>query len=190
MPCVEWDAKCGLSPTEWVAAQNLDRRHLSPDAYVTATAAINRILRREAKERQKAGQFDKVKASKAAKARHAVTTKPTEPQKRDCKAEDARSPPAVNSLVPLSASRNHGSGFLLGNRGRGWRGLPHPANKPPALALRVGGGIAFPLPVASSSADTPIVQSHLTDNKVRCTMVARLTREAGYGQRVEANPEG
>lgn len=55
LPCVEWDAKCGLSATEWVAAQNLDRRHLSADAYVAATAAINRILRKEAKERQKAG---------------------------------------------------------------------------------------------------------------------------------------
>jgi len=91
LPCVEWDAKCGLSATEWVAAQNLDRRHLSADAYVTATAAINRILRKEAKERQKAGQFDKSKASKAAKARHAATTKRSAPQKRDRKADDARS---------------------------------------------------------------------------------------------------
>jgi ParB-like chromosome segregation protein Spo0J len=55
LPCVEWDSKCGLSATEWVAAQNLDRRHLSEDAYATATAAINRILRKEAKERQAAG---------------------------------------------------------------------------------------------------------------------------------------
>ena len=91
LPCVEWDAECGMSATEWVAAQNLDRRHLSADAYVAATAAINRILRKEAKERQKAGQFDKAKASKAAKARHAVTTKRSEPQKRDHKADDARS---------------------------------------------------------------------------------------------------
>lgn len=55
LPCVGWDAKCGMSPTEWVAAQNLDRRHLSADAYAAATAAINRILRKEAKERQKSG---------------------------------------------------------------------------------------------------------------------------------------
>jgi hypothetical protein len=26
LPFVEWDSKCGLSATEWVAAQNLDRR--------------------------------------------------------------------------------------------------------------------------------------------------------------------
>ena len=51
LPCVGWDAKCGMSATEWVAAQNLDRRHLSADAYVAATAAINRILRSEAKKR-------------------------------------------------------------------------------------------------------------------------------------------
>ena len=54
LPCVEWDAKCGLSATEWVAAQNLDRRHLSADAYVTATAAINRILRSEARKKKTA----------------------------------------------------------------------------------------------------------------------------------------
>lgn len=55
LPCVEWDANCGLSATEWVSAQNLDRRHLSADAYATAAAALNRILRKEAKERQKVG---------------------------------------------------------------------------------------------------------------------------------------
>jgi hypothetical protein len=50
---------CGhncLSETEWITAQNLDRRHLSEDAYVTAQAALNRILRKEAKERQAKGQ--------------------------------------------------------------------------------------------------------------------------------------
>lgn len=91
LPCVGWDDKCGMSATEWVAAQNLDRRHLSADAYVTATAAINRILRKEAKERRELSKFDKVSASMAAKARHAVTTKRSAPQKRDRKADDARS---------------------------------------------------------------------------------------------------
>lgn len=83
LPCLEWDAKCGLSATEWVAAQNLDRRHLSADAYVTATAAINRILRKEAKERQKSG----LKKGNE----KPVRTKRTEREKRDTKAEDARS---------------------------------------------------------------------------------------------------
>ena len=91
LPCVKWDTKCGMSATEWVAAQNLDRRHLSEDAYVTATAAINRILRKEAKERQKASQFTTAKATKAAKTRHAARTKTCEPQKRDIKSEHARS---------------------------------------------------------------------------------------------------
>jgi ParB-like chromosome segregation protein Spo0J len=55
LPCVEWDHNRGLSAAEWVASQNLDRRHLSADAYVAATAAINRIIREEAKQRQQAG---------------------------------------------------------------------------------------------------------------------------------------
>ncbi len=89
---VQWE--CGdkfMTPTEWITAQNLDRRHLSEDAYVAAQAALSRILRKEAEARQAAGQFDKEKASKAAKARHAVTTKRSAPQKRDRKADDARS---------------------------------------------------------------------------------------------------
>lgn len=90
LPCVEWDDKCGLSATEWVAAQNLDRRHLSADAYVAATAAINRILRKEAKDRQKAGQFEKGKSGNPHGKKQA-RTKRTEPAKRDTKAEDARS---------------------------------------------------------------------------------------------------
>ena len=83
LPCVEWDAKCGLSATEWVAAQNLDRRHLSADAYVTATAAINRMLRKEAAERKKAGLK---KGSKKP-----VETKRSPRGNRDTKAKDAAS---------------------------------------------------------------------------------------------------
>jgi hypothetical protein len=88
LPFVEWDSKCGLSPTEWVAAQNLDRRHLSDDAYTAAVAALNRILRKEAKERQAATKFD---TEKAKAARSTARTKRSEPSKRDTKAEDARS---------------------------------------------------------------------------------------------------
>ena len=83
LPCIEWDAKCGMSATEWVAAQNLDRRHLSADAYVAATAAINRILRKEAKERQKAGLNNGTVKP--------VATKRSPRQKRDAKEKDAAS---------------------------------------------------------------------------------------------------
>ena len=107
LPCVEWDAKCGMSATEWVAAQNLDRRHLSADAYAAATAAINRILRKEAKERQKAGQFEKGKSGNPDGKKQA-RTKRTEPAKRDTKAEDARSTAgqvAANAGVSLRKAK-------------------------------------------------------------------------------------
>jgi len=83
LPCVEWDSKCGLSATEWVALQNLDRRHLSEDAYATATAAINRILRKEAKERQAKGLNRK--------GRSVVSIKRSTRQIADTKARDAAS---------------------------------------------------------------------------------------------------
>ena len=91
LPAVQWASTNGMTATEWVTAQNLDRRHLSEEAYVTAEAALSRIMRREALERQKASQFTTVKATKAAKARHAARTKTCEPQKRDIKSEHARS---------------------------------------------------------------------------------------------------
>lgn len=90
LPCVEWDAKCGLSATEWVAAQNLDRRHLSADAYVAATAAINRILRKEAKERQSATKLDGSKPGPG-RGKKTVSNKRSTPLKRDTKARDAAS---------------------------------------------------------------------------------------------------
>lgn len=56
LPCVEWDGAGGkMSVAEWVAAQNLDRRHLSDEAYATAMAAIVRLERKEAKRRKVAG---------------------------------------------------------------------------------------------------------------------------------------
>ena len=94
LPCVEWDDNCGMSATEWVEAQNLDRRHLSEDAYVTATAAINRILRKEAKERQKAGQAKAGQASKNPSGRRGKKTgvdQTVHTSSRDYKAIDARS---------------------------------------------------------------------------------------------------
>ena len=92
LPAVQWDrGDKGTTETEWIAAQNLDRRHLSEEAYVTAEAALSRIMRREALASQKASQFTTVKATKAAKARHAVTTKRSSPHNRDRKSSDARS---------------------------------------------------------------------------------------------------
>jgi ParB-like chromosome segregation protein Spo0J len=90
LQCVEWDSKCGMSATEWVAAQNLDRRHLSADAYVAATAAINRILRKEAKERQSATKLDGSKPGPG-RGKKTVGTKRSPPLKRDEKAKQAAS---------------------------------------------------------------------------------------------------
>lgn len=81
---VQWDrGDDRMTETQWITAQNLDRRHLSEDAYVAAQAALSRILRKEAKKRQAKGLNRK--------GRSVVRTKRSEPQKRDTKAEDARS---------------------------------------------------------------------------------------------------
>jgi hypothetical protein len=90
LPKRKWSAD-GMTATQWIEAQNLDRRHLSPDAYTAASAALSRILGKEAKERKAASKFTSEKASKAAKARHAVRTKTYEPHEREFKAENARS---------------------------------------------------------------------------------------------------
>jgi hypothetical protein len=90
LPFVEWDIKCGLSPTEWVAAQNLDRRHLSDDAYTAAVAALNRILRKEAKERQAATKLDGSKPGPG-RGKKTVGTKRSPPLKRDEKRKQAAS---------------------------------------------------------------------------------------------------
>jgi len=108
LPAVQWDCgdKC-MTETEWITAQNLDRRHLSEDAYATAQAALNRILRKEAKERQKAGQFEKGKSGNPDGKKQA-RTKRTEPAKRDTKAEDARSTAgqvAANAGVSLRKAK-------------------------------------------------------------------------------------
>ncbi len=94
LPFVEWDSKCGLSATEWVAAQNLDRRHLSEDAYATAQAALNRILRKEAKERQAKGQAKRGQQSKNPDGRRGKKTggdQTVAASSRDSKKKDAAS---------------------------------------------------------------------------------------------------
>jgi hypothetical protein len=81
---VQWD--CGgncLTETEWITAQNLDRRHLSEDAYAAAAAALNRILRKEAKQRQAAGLKKGTEKP--------VSSKTSTRGKRDTKSRDAAS---------------------------------------------------------------------------------------------------
>jgi hypothetical protein len=90
LPFVEWDSKCGLSPAEWVAAQNLDRRHLSDDAYTAAVAALNRILRKEAKERQSNTKMDGSKPGPG-RGKKTVGTKRSPPLRRDEKKKQAAS---------------------------------------------------------------------------------------------------
>lgn len=92
---VQWD--CGdncLTETEWITAQNLDRRHLSEDAYVAAQAALSRILRKEAKERQAKGQAKPGQQSKNPAGRRGKKTGSDQTVRtslRDHKAEDERS---------------------------------------------------------------------------------------------------
>jgi ParB-like chromosome segregation protein Spo0J len=83
LPAIQWSSPSGMTETQWITAQNLDRRHLSEDAYVTAQAALNRILRKEAKERQKAGLKKGIEKP--------VASKSTPRAKRDRKAKDAAS---------------------------------------------------------------------------------------------------
>ena len=87
LPKRKWSAD-GMSATQWIEAQNLDRRHLSPDAYTAASAALSRILRKEAKVRKAASKFT---SEKAKAARATVTTKTESPSKRDRKESNARS---------------------------------------------------------------------------------------------------
>ena len=92
---VPWDCgdKC-MTPTEWITAQNLDRRHLSDDAYVTAQAALNRILRKEAKERQAKAQAKPGQQSKNPAGRRGKKTggdQTVAASSRDSKKKDAAS---------------------------------------------------------------------------------------------------
>jgi len=95
---VQWDCgdKC-MTPTEWITAQNLDRRHLSEDAYVAAQAALSRILRKEAKDRQKKGLNRK--------GRSVVDTKTDPRQKRDTKAKNDRS--TVGQVAKKAGTSRH-----------------------------------------------------------------------------------
>jgi ParB-like chromosome segregation protein Spo0J len=90
VPVTEW-ADDGRSVAEWVWDTNAVRRQMNVDALNLAAAAISPLIEAENAARKKAAQFDAEKASKAAKARHAVNTKSCSPQNRDATEMHARS---------------------------------------------------------------------------------------------------
>ena len=89
-PVVEWNDD-GRNVAEWIWDTNALRRHMDDDGIAMASSAIWPLIAKENEARKAATKFDSEKASKAAKARHAVRTESCEPQKRDGKAEHARS---------------------------------------------------------------------------------------------------
>ena len=108
LPAIQWSSPSGMTETQWITAQNLDRRHLSEDAYVTAQAALNRILRKEAKERQKAGQAKPGKPSKNPAGRGASKTGSHETvrtRSRNHKQEHARS--SVGQVAAKAGASMH-----------------------------------------------------------------------------------
>jgi len=92
LPFVEWDSECRLSATEWIAAQNLERRHLTDDQRVAIVAAMNRLISAESKAAQKASQFNAATAKAAAKKKSdgTVTAKSSSPKKRDRRKSESR----------------------------------------------------------------------------------------------------
>jgi hypothetical protein len=90
VPVTEW-VDDGRNVAEWIWDTNAIRRQMTEDGWALASVAIAPLIEKENQARKAASKFDSEKASKAAKARHAVTTKTQEPQKRDRKAENARS---------------------------------------------------------------------------------------------------
>jgi len=104
LPSVHWQSVNGESETEWITAKNLDRRHLSEDAYVTAQAALNRILRKEAKERQSKTKLDGSKPGPG-RGKKTVDTKTDPPFKRDTKAKNDRS--TVGQVAKKAGTSRH-----------------------------------------------------------------------------------
>jgi ParB-like chromosome segregation protein Spo0J len=82
----------GITEVEWIESQNFDRRHLTDDQRVMIAAALHPMIEAEAREAQKASQFDAEKAKAAAAKRHdkTATADSPSPQKRDRKKSEAR----------------------------------------------------------------------------------------------------
>ena len=80
-PVTEW-VDDGRNVAEWIWETNAIRRHMTEDGLVYASAAIWPLIAKENEARREASKFDKAKATEAAKARHAVTTKSSSPLHR------------------------------------------------------------------------------------------------------------
>jgi len=89
-PTVEWEDD-GRNVAEWIWDTNAIRRHMDDDGIAMASSVIWPLIAKENAARKAATKFDSEKASKAAKARHAVNTKTDSPHKRDTKSMNARS---------------------------------------------------------------------------------------------------
>jgi hypothetical protein len=103
-PVVEWKDS-GHNVAAWIWDTNALRRHMSDDGIALASAAIWPLIAKENEAKKEATQFDTDKASKAAKARHAVTPKPASPLNRDRKADDARS--TVGQVAAKAGTSKH-----------------------------------------------------------------------------------
>jgi len=103
-PVVEWKDN-GVNVAEWIWDTNALRRHMSDDGIAVATAAIWPLIAKENEAKKAASQFGSETASKAAKARHAVTPKAASPQKRDRKASDEAS--TVGQVAAKAGTSKH-----------------------------------------------------------------------------------
>ncbi len=87
VPVVEWTDD-GRNIAEWIWDTNATRRQMTDDGIAMASSAIWPLIAKENEARREASKFT---SEKAKAARATVTTKSSEPSKRDRKAEDARS---------------------------------------------------------------------------------------------------
>ena len=92
LPCVEWTSPNGMTVTEWITAQNLDRRHLNDEARAMIGARLARMIAAEAKKSKQASQFNSArgKAAAAKKGSQSVTADSPSPPKRDRRKSEER----------------------------------------------------------------------------------------------------
>jgi hypothetical protein len=88
-PVVEWKDD-GRNVAEWIWDTNALRRHMDDDGIAMASSAIWPLIAKENEARREAAQFKKGQSGNPS-GKKQVTTKSSEPAKRDHKAEDARS---------------------------------------------------------------------------------------------------
>lgn len=102
-PVTEW-VDDGRNIAEWIWETNAIRRHMTEDGLVYASAAIWPLIAKENEARRAASQFEKGKSGNPG-GRKQVTTKSSEPQKRDRKADDARS--TVGQVAAKAKTSHH-----------------------------------------------------------------------------------